>query len=204
MLRVIKEAFIPSDLVPDNFPEIQWNHDNLEESVEKIFQYVVNEAKKSWEFYYCRRKKDRLLGFFCRLSARIAAAIAGIIPILGEIYKIKDVPMINPGYASIALAAAAFFLALDKLGGFTSGRVRFLIAGQSIFQKLELFRIEWEKGKLERGQDKIDKAQALILLDQCRDFHKAIRNTINEEIDQWSKQYQAALSEKAGLNKKSK
>ncbi len=202
MLRHLKGFVMPEDLTPDDFPEIEWKTDNLEESVEKVFRYVVNEAGKSWRFYYDRRKSKRLMGQVIRLAMIVAGSVAVIIPILGEIYKTGDVPSIPPGWASIALAVAAFFGAMDKFGDFSGGRARYLVTGQKIYRDLEMFRFKWEESKLEREGKALDMATARHLVGECRIFHENVSETIRQEISQWKKAFKKSLSDKAGLPEK--
>ncbi len=56
MLKKLKRFAMPEDLTPDDFPELEWKTGNLEDSVEKVFRYVVNEAEKAWRCYYDRRR----------------------------------------------------------------------------------------------------------------------------------------------------
>lgn len=201
MLEKIKKFIIPEDLVPDAFPEIEWNAENLEKSVEKIFQYVVNEAEKSWRFYYERRKTKRLLGLIFRLAMIIAGSLAVIIPIFGEIYNTNGVPCISPSWASIALAAAAFFGAVDKLGDFSGARARYLVTQRKIFRDLDSFRIDWEKARLEREGKTLDMETAGQLIGECKAFHEHVGGTIKEEIGKWEATYKKALEGKPDQQK---
>ncbi len=201
MLKKFKDMIVPQDLVPEEFPEITWDSESLDESVETVFRYVVREAEKTWRFYYDRRRTKRLFSLILRQMTIISLFLAGIIPVLGEIYKIGNDPFINPTWASVALVVGGLFGTLDKFGGFSTGRARFLVTGQKIFQDLETFRLEWEKSKLEREGGKTDKSQAVELINRCKDFHQGIRNTMKNEIEQWKKEYQASLSQKTGILK---
>lgn len=198
MYEKIKRLFLRGDLIPGSFPKTEWNGDNLEEPVEEIYHYVVNEAEKSWKFYYNRRKSKRIFGFLFRLGMIIAGSMAAAIPILGAMYSSAEgEPWINPGWASVALAIAAFLGAVDKLGDFSGSRARYLVTGRKIIRDLDKFRFKWAQSRIKLKSKDIDAATALKLVGKCMIFHEHIDNTIKQEIDEWMRLFKKSLSDKS-------
>ena len=125
------------DLTPGGFPaDLKWTQDDATESLEKLYQFANNECKRAIDWYFNKKRSKRIAGYASRVGAILALAVSGLIPILGEIYKTNDIPSISPAWATVALAIVAIFVALDRLGGYTSGWVRYVRTGQTLQESI--------------------------------------------------------------------
>ncbi|MEM1369551.1 MAG: SLATT domain-containing protein [Cyanobacteria bacterium P01_H01_bin.15] len=107
------------------FPsQLDWSPNQIAASLESVYEFVNNECREAIGWYYHKKRSKKFLGVFLRIGAIFAAAVAGVIPIIGEIFKEGDVPLISPAWSTIFLAIAAVLVALDQFGGATSGWVR--------------------------------------------------------------------------------
>ena len=92
----------PKDLTPNEFPKIVWEPGKLTEPLEELFTCVVKEANDAIAWYNLRRKPKQYGGQILRVGALIFVAVAGLVPILGEIFQDNERrPEIAPAWATI-------------------------------------------------------------------------------------------------------
>jgi hypothetical protein len=80
-----------------------------------------------------------------RLGAILAVAVAGLIPLIGELLKRNDKLWLSPAWATVALALAGLLIAIDRFGGYTSGWIRYVRTAQKLTSLQGEFRLDWEE-----------------------------------------------------------
>jgi hypothetical protein len=183
-----------ADLMFDQLPELSWDQRHANESLDNLFAYVAKKAEDAINWYYAGRKRKRLIGSALRYGVILSTAAAGIIPILGTIYKHNNIPAIEPAWSAIAIAIAALMIAFDKFGDFTSGWVRYILAAQELNQALENFRFTWEIEKLKLSTPaKTEETQAMIA--KCKEFLLQVQAIVDKETQKWVAEFQSAIKE---------
>jgi low affinity Fe/Cu permease len=72
-------------------------------------------------------------------------AVAGVLPVLSQILGEGSSVVIQPAWATVALAIAVALVALDRFFGFSSAWARYMATGQAISAALNQFRLDWQK-----------------------------------------------------------
>ncbi len=190
------------DLKPGSFPEdLKWSEKEATTSLENLYQFVNDECDRATKWYFDKKRTKKILGYIFRVGAILAVAIAGVIPILGEIYEKGDVPGLSPAWATFALAIAGVFLSLDRFGGYTSGWIRYIRTAQALNRLQSSFQIGWESQRLILQGGQTDSATVDQAIKQCRDFLAQVNSIVGAETDEWAKDFQKVLAE---LEKKTK
>ena len=181
------------DLVFQDFPkDLEWHTENRWNSLEQLCEFVNYECEKAINWYYASKRIKSRMGYFLRAASIIAIAIAGMIPIVGEIYEQSDgSPIISPAWATIALATAALCVALDRFGGYTSGWVRYVRTAQRLTILQADFRLDWEEYRFRCPQLTAAETQEGILL--CRAFLRDVNVEVQNETTAWAQEFQQAL-----------
>src|SRR5210317_1168071 len=170
------------DLKPGSFPDdLKWTENGATASLEMLYQFVNDECDRATKWYFDKKKTMKFLGYVFRVGSILALSIAGVIPILGEIYEKGDVPGLSPAWATFALAIAGLFVTLDRFGGYTSGWIRYIRTGQALSRLQSNFRIEWEHQRmiLQGGQSDLAKVEEAIK--HCRDFLDQVNLIVGAE-----------------------
>lgn len=155
-----------------------------EEALEKVYSYVVAVGKSTVEWYQTRRSTKRRLGVLLRIGALLTAAAAGLVPLSEELIG----PQIDGAWTTLLVASTGLFISVDRLGGFTSGWVRYMTAQQKVERLREAFLLDWNELKTEQAspQDMIRRAKAHIV---------AVGKVVDEETQEWATEFQNALKE---------
>ena len=104
------------DIKPGNYPvALDWTQADVKGPLETIYTFVDDECRRAIDWYFSKRHGKRVAGYLCRVGAIVAFGLSGVIPVLSEIYKTSTGPGISPAWATVALAAMAFLIALDHL-----------------------------------------------------------------------------------------
>lgn len=172
---------------------LDWSPAKQQESLEKLYAFVVSECAASIDWYYRKKWSKSLLGFLLRLGAILMVGVAGLIPLIGELLKRDGIPGISPAWATVALALAALLIAIDRFGGYTSGWIRYIRTAQTLTSLQGEFRLDWEEHRRTHcGQPSdSDRTKEGILL--CKHFLRAVYEQVRLETDLWAKDFQQAL-----------
>ena len=186
-----------NDLSSDPFPEnLNWDDQNKRESCEKLYRYVIETYQRAIAWYYGKKNSKKYPAFLTRIFAIIAVTFSGIIPVLSVIYKTdKGEAIVNPGWATIALAIAAFVVSLDHFGGFTKGWIRYIRTAQILAQNMDHFRVEWEKIKNNCDQQNPPDNIVGNHLEACRQTLENLHETIRKETDEWAEDFGSFIVE---------
>ncbi|PSN10786.1 hypothetical protein C7271_25490, partial [filamentous cyanobacterium CCP5] len=163
------------DLLPQSFPQqLDWSPSEAFASLESLYGFVNKECERAIQWYYVSKISKSRIGYLLRAGAIVAVAIAGIIPIIGEICKQENVPCISPAWATVALAVAALLIGLDRFGGYTSGWIRYIRTAQRLNILQGDFRHDWEAHRLERLNQTVDKELTQRGIVLCKSFLQAV------------------------------
>jgi len=182
------------DLKPEEFPVFTWESASAENSLAEVYKYTTGRATASCNWYLDRKWYKRWCGYLLRIAALFSVTVAGLVPLFGEIFVSNGKPCIHPLWSGVALAVAALAVALDKLGGLTSGWVRYVITAQQIGQLLERFRFDWEAAKVKRTSPP-KPAEILEALTLCSTFLEAVHKAVQDETNRWAEEFRVVLSE---------
>ncbi len=190
------------DLISHGFPRnLDWHTDQRWESLTLLYDFVAQECGNAIQWYYASKRIKSRIGYFLRAGSILAIAIAGVIPIIGEIYEWPDgSPLLSPAWATVALAIAALCVALDRFGGYTSGWVRYVRTAQRLTVLQADFRLSWEEYRLRCPHLSAEETSEGILL--CLHFLRNINLEIQNETNAWAQEFQQALLEVDSLSKK--
>lgn len=184
----------PNNLNPVGFPTaLDWSPASQQVSLEQLYGFVVGECAASIDWYYRKKRNKSLLGFLLRLGAILAVGVAGLIPVIGELFKRKEIPGISPAWSTVALALAGLLIAIDRFGGYTSGWIRYIRTAQTLTSMQGEFRLDWEEHRrsslgASSGSDHTKEGIRL-----CRTFLRAVYGQVRLETDLWAKDFQQAL-----------
>ena len=173
--------------------ELSWTPDDRGSSLEKAFKYVSGEAQRAIVWYLSKKQPKRLGARVLRLTAIVATTVAGLIPLLAEIYTFDGKPQISPGWASVALVLAVALIGCDRFFGFSSAWMRFLTTEIQIRSALQAFQLDWEiQRAVWKGSAPTDE-QVQEMLVRCKAFLVQVNTFLENEMTAWLQEFQAAL-----------
>jgi hypothetical protein len=197
-LQVLKHK---ADLMQSTFPnQLQWDHDNSKESLQKVYQFVVEECDIAINWYHSNKFPMRKRGYLIRSGSVFLIGISAIIPALSEIFKGNYFLGISPMWATVAVIIGGTLIGFDRFGGWTNSWIRFTQTAQALAQLKTDFQIDWEKFKLALIRDNPNVAVEHGL-EKCRLFAETVHLRISLETDLWAQEFQKALTEIEGRSK---
>lgn len=181
------------DLGSDQLDDLNWSPETRNDSINKVFHYVSDHARSAMDWYLAKKKGVRFWARFLRIWAIIFTTLAGIIPLLSQIYKAHPQIAIDPAWATVALALAVTFIGLDTFFGFSKSWMRFITAHIKIKALYEEFQLNWQMKQAQfKGETPSDE-QTIALLETCREFLDEVNQIITEEAEEWRRDFQSAL-----------
>lgn len=127
-----------------------------------------------------------------RVGTILLGAVAVVLPILGQIYTNDDKPAIAPGWAAVALAAAAALVAFDHYFGFSAGWTRFMAAELQVTRLRHAFEYDWQAARAAAAAPPSEEDVAALLA-RAREFVLAVHDVIADETGAWVTEFRANL-----------
>jgi len=195
------------DLTFDKFPhDLNWTPENRINSLQRLFEFADTHCTEAIKWYNTSKRYKQKLGYSLRFLSILAVAVAGIIPVMTEMICRQDKGQcISPAWATVAIALAALFVALDRFAGYTSGWVRYVRSAQKLTELQGQFRLDWCMYLHSEFEDKIDKVvdsengQLSIYsgkdygLRLCKDYIGSVNSVVSRETDAWAQEFQQVL-----------
>lgn len=164
------------------------------EAAERAIAYARGLALDAHDWYAGEKKRKQALAKTVRLLAILAMALAGIIPILTEIYKnAQGAPAISPAWASVSLAVAGTLVLFDRFFGLSTGWLRFIDAMMRIRREITEHDLKLAAIKAGWPPDGPDKAALDEVFELCRQLVSRVNTVIIDETGEWNVEFQDAL-----------
>jgi len=187
------EGTFKRDLPSFPLENLDWAPEKRRESVEKIFQYVSAHALQAMRWYLIKKNSKRFWARFLRVGAILLTALAGLLPLLAQIYQNNPKISIEPAWASVALLIAATFVGLDHFFGFSNSWMRFITAALRIKTEYEAFQLDWQMQLISSDGQTLSEEQTLTLLNVCKKFLQTVNEIVVDEMEQWRQHFKAVL-----------
>jgi hypothetical protein len=186
------------DLAPGQLEGLSWKPEACAGSLEAVFKHVTGQAAAAINWYLKAKEPKKRWARWLRVSAILAAAIAGIIPMLAQIFLHLDKehagqPAIAPAWASVCLALAAAMVALDHFFGFSTAWTRYLAAEMDIRKSLDEYQIDWEAEKAGWGSTTPNADQVSRALARAKAFLVGVDTIVQQETNTWIAEFQSTL-----------
>ncbi|MBT3881398.1 MAG: SLATT domain-containing protein [Candidatus Scalindua sp.] len=184
-----------NDLKFVNLEGFSWTSDERINSLEQVFKYVSSEAQQAINWYLSKKNSKRIWARILRFAAILATTVAGLIPLLSQIFISNQKISVSPAWASVALVVAVALVGFDKFFGFSSAWIRFLTTEVQIRKTLQAFQIDWEiqKATLKGAGPSDEQVQDMLV--RCKTFLTQINVILENEMIAWKQEFQAALKQ---------
>ena len=183
------------DIQPSAFPELDWSDGKRAESLIKVKNYVVIEAKNAAAWYDGKRPWTKIAARWLRGGAILLTGIAGLIPLIAKLTEAAGYKVVDPVLSAVALGIAGILIVWDRFYGFSSAWIRYMKASQQINHLQTSFVFDFAAASL--GWDRPDPttSQTDAGLALCKATITELDNIIQRETDQWIAEFQSALTQ---------
>lgn len=184
-----------ADYISTGLPELSWSKEETIASLHAIHQHVTGEARDAIAWYLESKGKKKWGSRILRILASVSVIVAAVIPLLTGVVTRNGKALIDPVYASVALVAAAGFVAFDGLIGCSSGWMRYMKTELRINKLLQVFEMEWEKGMAGLISGDPDCSKPAALIETARVFVGKVAEQLLKEANDWARQLTLSLAE---------
>jgi hypothetical protein len=123
-------------------------------------------------------------------------AVAGVLPVLSQILDAGSSGIvIQPAWATVALAIAAALIVLDRFFGFSSAWARYMVTGQAITEALNQFRLNWQLAASKSSANELTQDSFDELLGLAKALTMEKDRLVKVETLQWVKEFGESLAE---------
>jgi len=171
---------------------LSWNCSDAAVSLKELLRYVEDEATKSMEWYWERKKWKARFSRGIQFNAVVLAAAAGILPIIGQLAKLPA--LTNGLWATLLVGMAAALIGLDKAFGYSSGWARYVLTATSIRKALEEFRMDW-MNVASKACPAPTPDQTAVLIQRAKEFRLTVENLVFQETKDWVTEFQTNFAQ---------
>jgi hypothetical protein len=186
---------VSKDLGPTQRFRLCWEAGKVLTSLETLFDRIAYEAETAITWYIRAKRPKQQWAMFLRVSAIGAGTIAGIIPILAQIFVRDGHPVIQPAWSSVALGTAAALVLLDRFFGFSSAWMRYVATELDIRQLTQEFQLDWESDKAAWHSAEPTPDQLRSTLARFKAFVTQVNTIVRQETDAWIQEFQSTLKQ---------
>jgi len=183
------------DIRATELGSLDWSTGHARESLDIVYHHVVDAASKAIRWYQAARRPKRRWAQRLRVGAIIMVAIAGVLPVLSQIFNAGGSVVIQPAWAAVALAIAVALIALDRFFGFSSAWARYIATGQAISAALNQFMLDWQQFICGLPMGDPTQEQISSLLKLAKALLGNADELIQEETSQWVSEFRETLTE---------
>lgn len=184
-----------NDIKPQNLANLSWDPEHGAASLLATYGKAQEHAQSAINWYLKARRPKRFCGRATRLGAIGCTFIAGVLPIIIQIYTVNGKAPFEPAWASVALAVAALLVLIDRFFGCSSAWMRFISTEHDIRRLLHEFQLEWESDKATWQAGIPSLAQVQQMLGRCKTFIGQVDAAIGKETATWIAEFQDALKQ---------
>ncbi len=185
----------PTDnLQPMKLPDI--GQPEQDQELQQLYAAVVAKTEEAIRWYDRHKDKNKRFATGLRGGAVVLAALASIFPIAVSMFPTEWLPQRWVPVASILAALGAVCVALDRLYGYSSNWMRYLVALLDLHRQLELLKFGWARSALETRISGGSKGDHLtVSLDQLQATLASVNQTLKAETLEWVTHFAGALQE---------
>jgi hypothetical protein len=158
----------------------------VDKTPDEIYAWVSAKAQDQITWYHDSRQPKRTGSRLLRGLAIVFGAIGALAPVIAAIFNEHNSDIIGWGYVFLAVAGAC--IAGDRLFGLSSGWIRYILTQFKLEMLLLEFQYDWVIKKVPNQSN--EERIGLI-----RDFHKNVKNLVNDETNAWAAEFQTNLAE---------
>jgi hypothetical protein len=184
------------DIQPAALPDLKWDPANVLTSIKKLIAYANAHVDDAVRWYLQAKDAKRIFARSLRLGAILFTAAAGVLPVIIQILQTTDgKPIIAPGWASVLLAIALLFIAIDRFFGFSTAWMRYISAELQLKQLKESFELDSEAllASLQGQPPTPDQVQTVLAA--VKAFIEKVNAVVAAETAQWVDEFREALKQ---------
>ena len=183
------------DIRPAELDSLYWGSDYARRSLDAVYQHAVGIASEAINWYRFARRPKKRWAQRLRVGAIVMVAVAGILPVLSQIFAAGSSVKIPPAWATVALAIAVALVALDRFFGFSSAWARYMATGQAILAALNQFRLDWQQASSKVPPDGPTQENIDRFLGLAKTLARQTDDLVQAETLQWVKEFRETLTE---------
>ena len=183
------------DLRPVERTTLSWETGKIVTSLETLFDRVTSDAESAINWYIKAKRPKQRWARILRAGSIAAGTVAGLIPILAQMFAKDGQPRIQPAWASVALGIAAALVLLDRFFGFSSAWMRYIATELNIQQLNQEFQLDWEADKAAWLGNEPTADQLRSTLARFKAFVTQVNSIIRQETDAWIQEFQSTLKQ---------
>jgi low affinity Fe/Cu permease len=183
------------DVKPDHLGSLDWTPEHARQSLDRVYHHAVKAAQDAIDWYLGGRHSKKRWAQKLRVGAIIMVAVAGILPVLAQIFDTGSSVVIQPAWASVALGIAVALVALDRFFGFSSAWARYITTEQAISAHLNQFMLDWQQANYELTANEVSREKIDHFLGLAKDLAKKTDDHMQAETKQWVKEFKEILTQ---------
>lgn len=183
------------DIQPRELSSLRWGPEDALQSLVVIYEHAVFVASDAIEWYSRNKRPKRRWAQRLRVGAIVMVAVAGVLPVLSQIFGPGSSVEIQPAWSSVALAIAVALIALDRFFGFSSAWARYMATSQAISAALNQFTLDWQECSSQLPVGGLAQEHVDRLFGLAKTLVTKTDALVQSETLQWVEEFRETLTE---------
>lgn len=166
---------------------------NVEQASHEIFDIAQRYSKKNREYYWEGINFKKNASKAVRLSCIVLIASGIVLPIIAAIFNNTSTKLLLTQVGVATLAIAGVLVVMDRVFGWSSGWLRYMITVTAMEDVTRKFTKDWEDYMIKKGCSLNDTDKEL-LFKKAEKFENTITKIKNGETAQWVSEFNSGLN----------
>ncbi len=173
---------------------LSWKPGEAEESLRKIHAYVHLEADRAINWYFDKKRVKAHASRLLRFAAIALTALGGLYPVITQVWPALPGAQSDGLLVSLFLGLAAALIGFDRLAGFSTGWIRYVLTATQIRKALAEFDMDWV-ALMAQNSPQPKPAEIERAIRRAKDFHLAVETFVLEETKAWVTEFESNLAQ---------
>ncbi len=156
----------------------------LEQSLPSIYQHVETASRKACNWYWISIRTKRRASIGARTATFLLLIAGTLLPILAGMVDAQIDRLHYTQFGVAALAFGGLLQVADRVFGWSSGWLRYVVTVTAMENLTRNFELEWARYVLDKG-GKLGEADVKPLFDLAKQLEDNIAKLQSDETDKW-------------------
>lgn len=182
-----------------------WNGKDVSASLEALFTNVLDEARRSEDWYWRSKGSKALWSRTIKWGVVLLTGLGAVVPVAVSLrlfpwlttylHSVVTATSFDSGlFSSLLIGCAAALLGLDRAWGFSTGWARYVLTGTAIRHATEEFRMDWTMLSAQLASPPTAE-QLTAMIQRAKSFRMTVEALVLKETQDWATEFQSNLAQ---------
>lgn len=165
----------------------------VDESLAIVYERIKNTSNQMCDWYWKSIKAKKKMSLLARVFGVVFLVIGTILPVLSALWKDDHDKLAFTQFGVAALAFAGLWTLVDRIFGWSSGWMRYIVTVTSMENLIKIYHWEWGN-YIASKESPLEKSDLKTLFDMTIALQNELIKLLSDETSKWVVEFNASIS----------